>query len=65
MYKTTVSYKGITFRATFFVYGFAHYTLKNFLRIQNIEDLDIVEISKLDFSWKNFLKCLTKKMDVC
>ena len=60
MYKIKVSYK----RATLFMYGFTHHTLKKFLSLQEEEDLDI-EIFKLDFSWKTFLKCLTKRMDVC
>lgn len=61
MYKVKFSYKG----AFLFEYGFAHRTLKTLLQLQEAGDCELIEISKLNFSWEVFLKCLTNKMDVC
>lgn len=60
MYKIKVSWKS----AIFFMYGFARYTLNTYLNLQKLDFLD-TEVSKLDFSWKTFLKCLTNKVDMC
>lgn len=55
MYKVKFFYKG----AFLYEYGFANRILKTMLQLQEAGECKLIEVSKLNFSWETFLKCLT------